>query len=100
MYKLRFVQEIKVKNQAEFLELEQKFAQLEREENSLVCGKRYLSVMGNIPSNTFIWEYEFETLREALDVLYDLEQNQEHTALFAKQSQWIQRTWTELYKSI
>lgn len=99
MYKLRFVQEIKKEYQDRFLEIEKKFIELEEKDPSMPRGKRYLPVMSKEPTNTFIWEAEYETMEKAMRMLQAIEDNDSHTALLAEQIGCMARTWTELYKS-
>ena len=99
MYKLRFVQEIKKEQQDRFLEIEKKFVALEENDPTMPRGRRYLPVMGKEPTNTFIWEAEYETLEEAMRMLEAIESNDTHTALLTEQVGCMARTWTELYKS-
>ena len=99
MYKLRLVQEIKKEYQDRFLELEREFVALEERDPTMPRGRRYLPVTGKEPTNTLIWEAEYETLEEAVRMLAVMEQNEEHTALLAEQIGCMRRTWTELYKS-
>lgn len=100
MYKLRFVQEIKKGNQERFLELEKKFIELEMKDSDMPNGRRYIPIMGKEPTNTLIWEAEYETLEETMRALETIEANDEHAALLAEQIGCMRRTWTELYKSI
>lgn len=100
MYKLRFVQEIKKEDQERFFELEKGFMRLEEDDPALPRGKRYVPIMGRDPTNTLVWEAEFETLEEALSALGAIEASDGHTALLNEQVGCMRRTWTELYRSL
>jgi hypothetical protein len=97
-YKLRFVQHFKLDKTKEFLAIEKQFADLEQQSPEFPKGKRYLSVTGQEPSNTLIWECEFETLEAAQNALAFLLTDTRHEALFQTQSEFILDSFTEIYK--
>ena len=99
-YKLQFVQEFTENGRDEFLRLEKLFADLEKTEAGFYRGKRYVSFMGQLPCNTFIWECEFDTAEQAVQALITLKSNDSHEQLFDEQSKYFVRSYTNLYKSV
>lgn len=97
-YKLRFVQNIDQKNKLEFLEIEMKFIEFEKNNPQLPKGKRYLPVSGRLPSNTLIWECEFETLAELtaqFEAIYD---HPVHEELLKSQIPFMMDSYAEIYE--
>lgn len=97
-YKLRFVQRFKQEYIREYLELEKEFERLEAETAEFPKGRRYLPVTGREPSNTLIWESDFDSLEAAQEGLNTLLKDDRHEELFKKQSRFILGTYTEIYK--
>jgi len=97
-YKLRFVQKFSLKDKNSFLELEKKFMEFERNNTDMPQGRRYLSVSGREPSNTFIWECEFDTLElltRQFEAIYD---NVDHEELLQKQVLYMEDCYAEIYE--
>jgi hypothetical protein len=99
-YLLRFVQKFQEHHQAEFLELEKKFIQLEKTVTEFPKGKRYLPYAGREASNTLIWECEFPTLQAAQDALDFLSRDPRHTELFQQQVQFFVESFVEIYQTL
>jgi hypothetical protein len=97
-YKLRFVQSFKQEHSKEYLKLEKLFVDLETQSEGFPKGKRYIPVTGKEPSNTLIWESEFDTLKEAQDALALIISDNRHEELFQQQVPYILHTYTEIYK--
>lgn len=98
MYKLRFIQQFELSKTAAFMQIEKKFSIFEKEFPDFPKGKRYVPHIGRQPSNTLIWECDFDSmtaLREAHDFLMN---DKRHEELFKEQSQYIISTFTEIYK--
>jgi len=99
-YKLRFVQYFDKSDTNAFLTLEQKFIALEKQDASMACGKRYVSVMGREPTNTMVWEAEFETMKEAVSNLEKIETSSEHDKLLDEQIRFMRDAYVEIYKEL
>lgn len=99
-YKLRFVQSFDKRNAEDFLRLEQTFIDLEKRDTNMICGKRYVSLIGKEPTNTMIWEAEFETIEDAINNLKAIEVSNEHEKLLSKQVQFMRDAYVELYKEL
>lgn len=97
-YKLRFVQHFKQEYVKEYLAMEKDFEKLEAEAPNFPKGRRYLPVTGREASNTLIWECDFDSLEAAQQALSTLMNDDRHEALFNQQSQYILKTYTEIYK--
>ena len=98
-YKLVLIQEFEQANQEAFLELEQKFIELEKA-GKMEMGRRYVSYFGTRPNNTFIWEREFETLEALMAAKKEMDENTDHAVLYEQQVKYMVRSYTEIYKSI
>jgi hypothetical protein len=98
-YLLRFVQRFETRHQQEFLDLEGRFAELERDEPGLPNGRRYLASFGREPQNTLVWECEFASLSLALDGAAALAAHPRHDELFALQARYITESYTEVYEA-
>ena len=99
-YKLRFVQSFDKGNAGAFLRLEQTFIELEKRDPKMACGKRYVSVMGKEPTNTMIWEAEFETMEAAVENLKAIENSTAHDELLREQIGYMRDAHIELYKEL
>lgn len=98
-YKLRLVQRFEAASRQAFLELESKFAELERENADFPKGKRYLPLAGREPGNTLIWECEFESLEAANAALALFEQDDRHEELARRQLPYFKDAYTEIYRT-
>lgn|GEM_PF-2296210 len=58
---MRILQQFDVRHEADFMELERKFAELERRRPDYPKGRRLQPISATMPCNTFIWECEFPT---------------------------------------
>ena len=97
-YMLRFVQRFRIADQDAFLELERRFAELERKTPGAARGRRMRPIAGREPGHTLIWECEFASLAEVHAALDGLAGDPEHGRLFALQSPLMQDAYTEIYE--
>jgi hypothetical protein len=95
-YVLRFVQRYRPSDRSAFLDLEAKFAALERRRADLPKGRRRQPYAGREPQDTLIWEAEFATLGDVQETLARLGGDKEHESLFALQSPYILEAYTEI----
>lgn len=98
-YLLRFVQRFETQYRQEFLDLERRFVELERDEPGLPRGRRYLASFGREPQNTLVWECEFASLTSALDGVATIASHPRHDELFALQVRYITESYTEVYEA-
>jgi len=97
---MRILQQFDVRHEADFMELERKFAELERRRPDYPKGRRLQPISATMPCNTFIWECEFpdlDTARAALDFFHG---DDEHEALFEKQVQFFEQVRIEFYQNL
>jgi hypothetical protein len=80
------------------MELEARFQELERNAPHLPQGKRYQPVSGGVPTNTLIWECECASLDEVQSAIKKLAEDPAHTELFEKQSSYLLKSCTEIFK--
>ena len=99
-YKLRFVQRIDQAKKNEFLALEKKFEELEKANPHLPQGRRYLPVTGREPTNTLVWECEFETMGQVTAQLQAIYDNPEHEILLQQQIPFMQDSYVEIYEAL
>jgi len=97
---MRIMQQFDVRHETDFMELERKFAELERRRPDYPKGRRLQPISAVAPCNTLIWECEFpdlETARAALDFFHG---DDEHEALFAKQVEFFEQVRIEFYQNL
>jgi hypothetical protein len=99
-YVLRFVQEYAVGERERFMELEARFAEMERRREDFPTGRRLQPYAGAEPTNALIWECGFDTLGELHAALERIEADPEHADLFAQQAPCITRARTEIYQTL
>jgi hypothetical protein len=97
---LRFVQEYTLGDREAFLELEARFAEMERRRSDWPQGRRMQPYAAGEPTNALIWEATFPTLTDALSALDRIESDDEHGVLFRDQARLITRARTEIYETL
>ena len=95
-YVLRFVQEYRVDDRAAFMDLEARFAEMERRRDDWPTGRRLQTHAGAEPTNALIWEATFHTLADAEAALAAVDDDPEHAELFEQQAPFITRARTEI----
>jgi hypothetical protein len=99
-YKLRFVQHFRQDKADEFIKLEKKFMELEKNNSLFPKGKRFTPYFGREALNTLIWESDFETLEEAVKANQFLKENILHKELYDQQVKYFINSYTEIYKKL
>jgi len=97
-YVLRFVQRYRPENRAKFMEIEAKFAAMERRRAEYPRGRRLEPYTGREPTNTIVCEFTFETLRQAEAALAMISKDPEHDGLLAEQTPFMEDSYTEIYE--
>jgi hypothetical protein len=97
---LRFVQEYRVDERDTFMDLEARFAEMERRRDGWPVGRRLRPYAGGLPTHTLIWEHEFPTLADAQAALATIEADREHEDLFRRQAPAIVSARTEIYETL
>lgn len=95
---LRFVQSYKPVNRAKFMELEAKFAAMEKSRPEYPKGRRLQPYTGRIAANTMICEFEFDSLEDAQRGLAMIESDERHGRLLAEQLPYMEDSYTEMYE--
>ena len=99
-YKMRFVQTYDKGASQKFLELERNFIELEKRTPEMKCGRRFVSMIGREPTNTMVWEAEYDSMEEAVGALQTIENNAEHDDLLDEQIQYMRDTYVEIYREL
>lgn len=99
-YLLRLVQTFDKSVSEEFLELEKKFAMLEKENPNFPRGRRYIPCFGKQPNNTLIWESEFESMGKLFEAMNFVSNDPKHEELFQEQKLLMRDVYTEIYERI
>jgi hypothetical protein len=97
---MRILQQFDVRKEKEFLELERRFAALERSRPDLPQGRRMKPISGCEPCNTLVWQGEFASLDEARKALDSFAADETHEELFAEQSQFFKSVKIEFYENL
>jgi hypothetical protein len=97
----RIVQQFDFQHEAEFMELEKKFEELEaRRADFPKGGRRMQPISGPEWKNTLIWECEFPSLDAAHEFLNFCATDGEHDELFNKQLPYFKCTRVEFYRNL
>lgn len=97
---MRIVQQFDATKEKEFMELEKKFAQLERKRKDYPKGKRLQPISANEPCNTLIWQCDFPDIESAYKVLDFFSGDKDHEALLEKQLPYFRSVKIEFYKNL
>jgi len=95
---LRFVQRYSPVDRKAFMDLEARFAAMEKRRGDLPKGRRLQPYAGREQTSTLIWECEFATLNAAQQALARLEADPEHDQLFRQQVPYMTEAFTEIYE--
>jgi len=99
-FKMRFVQTYDKCDSQAFLDLERNFIELEKKTPEMKCGRRFVCVIGREPTNTMIWEADYDSMEEAVRALEIIEGNSEHDELLSDQIKFMRDTYVEIYKEL
>jgi hypothetical protein len=99
-YVLRFVQEYRAGDRERFMELEARFAEMERRRPDWPHGRRLERAAGGEVTNALIWECGFASLAEVEEALRRIAADPEHEALFRHQAPFITRARTEILQTL
>lgn len=97
---MRVLQRYDIRKDAEFHELERKFAELERRRPDYRPCRRLRPISGTEPVNTLVWEGVFESVEEARAWLAFLDSDKEHGELFARQVEYFKDVRVEFYENL
>lgn len=97
---LRFIQDYAIGDHEAFMELEARFAEMERRRPDWPRGRRMQAYAGGEPNNALIWESTFFTLADAFAAIERMAADEEHEVLFRQQAPLITRARTEIYETL
>ena len=96
---LRIQQRFSVRHEQEFLELERRFIELEKNDPRYPQGRRSRPLAGSLPVHTLIWEAEFPSLEAAREALRFMGADPAHEELLARQVPFIEDVKIEYYET-
>jgi hypothetical protein len=96
-YVLRFVQRFRAEDEAAFMALEARFADLERR-RGWPPGRRSRPYAGREPGNTLVWECELESLAAVNDAVAAMGRDPDHARLLKRQIPFFLEAWTEIHE--
>lgn len=95
---MRIIQQFDPAHEQEFMNLEKKFDELERNRPDFPKGTRMQPVAAGEPINTLIWQHEFPDIQSAYKTLDFFDGDEEHEILFRKQVPFMKQVRVEFYK--
>lgn len=97
---MRIVQQYDIRREKLWMELEAKFAALEKKRKDFPKGRRLKPISGPYACNTLIWECEFASLNEAKKTLDFFAGDDAHEALLKKQLPLFENAKIEFYDKL
>jgi len=97
---MRILQQFEPNHEQEFMALEKKFDELEKQRPDYPKGKRMQPISANEPVNTLIWQYEFPDIEMAYKTLDFFSGDEGHEVLFRKQVAYMKEIRIEFYKTL
>jgi len=97
---MRIIQQFDPAKEGQFMELEQKFADLEKKRPDFPKGKRMQPVSSAEPVNTLIWQSEFPDIETAFMALNFFNGDEAHEALYRQQVELMKSIRIEFYKTL
>lgn len=95
---MRIIQQFDAANEDLFMELEAKFAELERTRPDFPRGKRLQPISSSDPCNTLIWECTFADLNEAQAAFDFFSGDEAHEELAKAQRSLFRQVRREFYQ--
>ncbi len=97
---MRIMQQFDPACEEQFMDLEKKFAELERKRPDYPKGRRMQPISAAEPGNTLIWQCEFPDIESAYKVLDFFSGDDAHEALLKKQMPYFKQVKIEFYKNL
>lgn len=97
---MRIIQQFEPGREPEFMELEKKFDQLEKQRPDYPKGRRMQPISAGEPGNTLIWQHEFPDLETAYKTLNFFSGDEGHETLFRQQVVYMKEVRVEFYKTL
>jgi hypothetical protein len=93
---LRILQQFDPAHEKEFMDLERKFAELERARPDYPKGTRLQPLSSAEPCNTLVWQCEFASVEAAMKTLAFFDGDPAHEALLKLQKPYFKQVRIEL----
>jgi hypothetical protein len=97
---MRIMQQFDPRHENEFMELEKKFAELERTRKDFPRGRRLQPVSASEPCNTLIWQCEFPNIEAAYKTLAFFNNDKDHEVLLNQQIPFFKQVKIEFYNNL
>jgi hypothetical protein len=97
---MRIIQQFDVRYEAEFMALERRFAQLERDRPDYPRGRCLQPISAGEPCHTLIWECEFPDLEAARSALDFFQGDAAHEELLAEQKPYFRQVRVEFFRNL
>jgi hypothetical protein len=97
---MRIMQQFDPTKEDEFMALERKFAELEKNRKDYPNGKRMQPISASEPCNTLIWQCDFPDIETAYKTLDFFSGDEAHEALFEKQCPFFKQVKIEFFKNL
>jgi len=97
---MRIIQQFDPAREHEFMALEKKFAELEKNRPDFPKGKRMQPVSAAEPVNSLIWQCEFPNIETAFMTLNFFNGDEGHETLFKQQVEFMNKVRIEFYKTL
>jgi len=97
---MRIIQQFDAAKENEFMDLEMKFAELEKNRADYPKGKRLQPISAADPCNTLIWEHEFPNIQSAYETLDFFSGDDSHEELLKQQLPFFKQAKIEFYKKL
>jgi hypothetical protein len=97
---MRILQRFDVRKTSEFLDLEKKFAALEKRRPDYPKARRMKPIAADEPINTLIWECEFKSLNDAKEALDFFAGDAEHDVLYPLQLPFFEQVKIGFYENL
>jgi hypothetical protein len=97
---MRIMQQFDPTKENEFMALEKKFAELERNRSDYPKGRRMQPISASEPCNTLIWQCEFPDIAAAHEVLDFFSGDSSHEDLLRQQISYFRQVKIEFYDNI
>jgi len=97
---MRILQQFDPSHEDEFMLLESQFDALEKSRPNYPKGIRMQPISAAEPSNTLIWQFEFQNIEKAYEMLNFFSGDDGHEALFRQQVKFMKQVRIEFYKTL
>ncbi len=97
---MRIIQQFDPAREDQFMDLERKFAELEKKRTDFPKGRRMQPVSGAESVNTLIWQCDFPDIETAFMALNFFNGDEAHETLYRQQVELMKSIRIEFYKTL